>query len=92
MAKDKKTTKVTAKDLRGKTESELMARLMELRKTSLNLRFKRLDGEFKNTAEIGKVKKEIALIKTVMTEQSKKEVKAKAAPKKKVAAKAKKEN
>lgn len=94
MVKEKKTKTVKAKDLRGKTQSELMTALIGLRKESMNLRFKRMGGEFKTTDRIGKIRKEIARIKTVMTELGKKdapkkETKKAAAPKAKAPAKAK---
>ena len=60
---------VKAADIRQKTEKELEARLIELRKEQFNLRFQKATGQLANTARITAVRKEIAKIMTVGAEK-----------------------
>ncbi|MBT5240238.1 MAG: 50S ribosomal protein L29 [Rhodospirillaceae bacterium] len=55
-----------AEDLRAKSEDELSGRLLDLKKTQLNLRFQRASGQLENTAEFARVRREIAQIKTIL--------------------------
>jgi large subunit ribosomal protein L29 len=55
-----------AEDLRAKSEDELSGRLLDLKKTQLNLRFQRASGQLENTAEFMRVRREIAQIKTIL--------------------------
>lgn len=55
-----------AEDLRAKSEDELSGRLIDLKKTQLNLRFQRASGQLENTAEFMRVRREIAQIKTIL--------------------------
>lgn len=59
-----------AKDLRGKNAEELEGRLSDLKKEQFNLRFQKASGQLTNTAQFGRVRKEIARIKTVLRERS----------------------
>lgn len=58
-----------AAELRGQDVSTLAGRLNELRDEQFNLRFQHATGQLENTARMGQVRKEIARIKTVMTEK-----------------------
>lgn len=58
-----------AADLRTKTVDDLKQELLELRKEQLNLRFQRSTGQLENTAEMARVRKQIARLKTVKVEK-----------------------
>ena len=58
-----------AQDLRAKTNDELEGRLAELKKEQFNLRFQKASGQLANTAQVGAVRREIAQIKTILTEK-----------------------
>lgn len=60
-----------ATDIRAKTEDELGTRLGELKKEQFNLRFQRASGQLTNTAQIARVRREIAQVKTMMRERRK---------------------
>jgi large subunit ribosomal protein L29 len=52
--------------VRTKTDKELETRLSELHKEQFNLRFQKATGQLANTARVGHVRKEIAVISTVV--------------------------
>lgn len=56
-------------DLRAKTEDELNEQVIALKKEGMNLRFQQTSGQLTNTARMGQVKREIAQIKTILTER-----------------------
>jgi large subunit ribosomal protein L29 len=58
-----------AQDLRAKSNDELEGRLAELKKEQFNLRFQKASGQLANTAQVGAVRREIAQIKTILTEK-----------------------
>ena len=58
------------KDLRAKTEDELNEQVIALKKEGMNLRFQQTSGQLTNTARMGQVKREIAQIKTILTERT----------------------
>ena len=58
-----------ASELRIKTEDELKDSLVGLRKEAFNLRFQRASGQLENTARVRTIRREIARIKSVMTER-----------------------
>ena len=62
----------TADDLRVKSADELADRLTTLKKEQFNLRFQRANGQLENTGRVRTVRKEIARIETILTEQSRK--------------------
>jgi large subunit ribosomal protein L29 len=66
----KKTT--TADDFRAKTADELADQLVKLKKEQFNLRFQRANGQLEKTNRVRNVRKEIARIETVLTEQRRK--------------------
>ena len=57
---------VKAENLRAKSEDELSGQLLELKKAQLNLRFQQASGQLENTAEVARVRREIAQIKTIL--------------------------
>ena len=58
-----------AADWRAKTSDELTAELVGLRKEAFNLRFRKATGQLENTSRVREVRRDIARIKTVMTER-----------------------
>jgi large subunit ribosomal protein L29 len=63
---------VTADDFRGKTGDELSDQLVKLKKEQFNLRFQRANGQLENTGRVRAVRKQIARIETVLSEQRRK--------------------
>ncbi len=59
-----------ATDLRAQKNEELEGRLGELKKEQFNLRFQKASGQLTNTAQFGRVRQEIAQIKTILHERS----------------------
>ena len=62
---------VKTKDLRAMTIDELEAKLLENKKEQFNLRVQQSTGLLTNTAQIRKVRREIAKINTLITERKK---------------------
>ena len=56
-------------DIRQKTPDELGDELKSLRKEQFNLRFQAASGQLENTARVREVRRDIARIKTIMTER-----------------------
>ena len=63
------TKRKDADDYRGKSADELSEQLTKLKKEQFNLRFQRANGQLEKTNRVRVVRKEIARIQTVMTEQ-----------------------
>ena len=59
-----------AEDVRAKTGDQLKDDLAELKKEQFNLRFRRASGQLENTARVRVVRRDIARIKTILTEQA----------------------
>ena len=59
------------KDLRSMTVDELEAKLVEAKKEQYNLRIQQSTGQLQNTANVRKVRREIAKINTLLTERKK---------------------
>jgi len=57
-------------DLRGKSAEELQAALVEAKKELFNLRFQNATNQLDNTSRITAVRKNIARIQTVISEQA----------------------
>jgi large subunit ribosomal protein L29 len=57
-----------ASDLRSKSVEELQQELVELRREQFNLRMQGATGQLNHHHEHGRVRKDIARVKTVMTE------------------------
>ena len=58
---------VKSKDLRLKTEKELMEQMNALKKEQFNMRFQKATGQLTHTDRQRQVKREIAKIQTIMT-------------------------
>jgi large subunit ribosomal protein L29 len=59
-----------AKDLRQKGAGELKEELLKLRREQFNLRMAQANGQAVKTDQAGKVRRNIARVKTVLGEQS----------------------
>jgi large subunit ribosomal protein L29 len=57
-----------ASDLKTKSAKELNEELMNLRREQFNLRMQQATGQLARSDQVRKVRKDIARIKTVMTE------------------------
>ena len=55
-----------ADELRGKTTEELEGELKTLKETLFNQKFRSILGQQEDTTRIGKVRKDIARVKTVL--------------------------
>lgn len=66
-----KTEKRSITDLRALTEDQLSDEIVKLKKEQFNLRFQRATGQLENTARVRVVRREIARLKTVMSQKSK---------------------
>jgi large subunit ribosomal protein L29 len=62
-----------AKDLREKTSDDLDAELVKLRREQFNLRMQAATGQGAKPDQHGKVRKDIARIKTIMRERAQNE-------------------
>ena len=60
---------IEAKELRTKKPEELKELLLQYKKESFNLRFQKKSGELDKTDRIRKVKRNIAIVNTVINEQ-----------------------
>jgi large subunit ribosomal protein L29 len=61
---------MNAADLRAKSVDELNEELVALRREQFNLRMQQATGELAQVHQHGRVKKDIARVKTVLTELS----------------------
>ena len=59
------------KELRNMSVDELEAKLLEAQKEQFNLRIQQSTGQLQNTAQLAKVRKEVAKINTLITERKK---------------------
>jgi large subunit ribosomal protein L29 len=59
-----------ASEFRAKSADELKQTLLELRQEQFNLRMQRGAGQLANPARFGVVRKDIARIKTLLTEKA----------------------
>lgn len=66
------------KDMRSKTEVELKEELLTLRREQFNLRMQRATGQMARPDQFGKVRRDIARLKTVLGEKARAEAKDKA--------------
>ena len=57
------------KELRGKTPDQLQDELISLKKEQFNLRFQAATGQMEKTHRVDEVRKTIARIKTLQTQQ-----------------------
>ena len=56
-------------DARAMTPDQLSDELVKLKKEQFNLRFQKASGQLANTAQVSVVRREIAQIKTILTEK-----------------------
>ncbi|MBK8019515.1 MAG: 50S ribosomal protein L29 [Betaproteobacteria bacterium] len=61
-----------AKDLRGKNPAELKQELESLLRAQFSLRMRHATQQLTNTSEIGKVRKDIARVRTLIGETARK--------------------
>ncbi len=61
-----------ADDYRLKTQDQLGDELVKLKKESFNLRFQRANGQLEKTSRVREVRRTIARIETILTEQRRK--------------------
>ncbi len=59
-----------AANARALTPDQLQAELLKLKKEQFNLRFQRATGQLEKTHRINQVRKDIALVKTMMREKT----------------------
>jgi large subunit ribosomal protein L29 len=69
-----KTTKAVpvnaASELRAKTPDQLRDSMVALKKEAFNLRFQQATGQLENTARMRAVRRDVARIKTVLTQKA----------------------
>ena len=58
-----------AAELRDKTADQLKDEILKLKKEQFNMRFQKATGQLENTAQVGKVRRNIARMKTILNEQ-----------------------
>jgi large subunit ribosomal protein L29 len=61
-----------AKDLRAKSAAELKTELESLLRAQFSLRMRHATQQLTNTSEIGKVRKDIARVRTLISESARK--------------------
>jgi large subunit ribosomal protein L29 len=59
-----------AAELRDKTADQLQDEILKLKKEQFNMRFQKATGQLENTAQVGKVRRTIARMKTILNEQA----------------------
>lgn len=59
-----------ANDLRQKDDAGLQSELLDLRKAQFNMRMQLATQQLSNTSQIGKVRKDIARVKTIQREKA----------------------
>ncbi|WP_051881505.1 50S ribosomal protein L29 [Parvularcula oceani] len=60
---------MNATEVRDLSDDELSSRLLDLKREQFNLRFQKASGQLEKTARIKEIRRDIARIKTVMTER-----------------------
>ena len=63
-------------DIKQKTEDELKAELVNLKKEQFNLRFQKASGQIENSAKIFQVRRDIARIMTAISAQKRRSINA----------------
>ena len=61
---------MNAQELRDKTPDQLREELSNLKKEAFNLRFQQATGQLGNTARMRSVKRDVARVKTVLTQKA----------------------
>ncbi len=57
-------------DLRAMSQDELRTELTNLKKEQFNLRFQAASGQLENTARVRDIRRDVARINTILTEQT----------------------
>ncbi|MCC7310501.1 MAG: 50S ribosomal protein L29 [Sulfuritalea sp.] len=57
-------------ELRAKSDAELQKELLDLRKAQFGLRMQMATQQLTNTSQVGKVRKDIARVKTIQREKA----------------------
>ena len=65
-----------ASDVRAKTADELKDQLVDLKKEQFNLRFQRATQQLEKPARVREVRRDIARVKTLLSEKAKAEAEA----------------
>jgi large subunit ribosomal protein L29 len=63
-------TEMKARDIRVMTKDQVKDEIMKLKKEQFNLRFQRATGQVENTARIRQIRRDIARLKTVQSQQA----------------------
>ena len=61
---------MNANELRDKTPDQLREELTTLKKAAFNLRFQQATGQLENAAQLRKVRRDAARVKTVLNEKA----------------------
>ena len=61
---------MNAQELKSKTPDQLREDLIALKKEAFNLRFRQATGQLENTSRMNAVRKDVARIKTVLTQKA----------------------
>ena len=61
---------MNAQELKAKTPDQLREDLIALKKEAFNLRFRQATGQLENTSRMNAVRKDVARIKTVLTQKA----------------------
>ena len=59
-----------ANDIRVMTKDQVRDEILKLKKEQFNLRFQRATGQVENTARIRQIRRDIARLKTVQSQQA----------------------
>ncbi|WP_395686056.1 50S ribosomal protein L29 [Aestuariivirga sp.] len=59
-----------AKDIRAMTNDQVKDEILKLKKEQFNLRFQRATGQVENTARMRQIRRDIARLKTVQSQQA----------------------
>lgn len=59
-----------AKDIRVMTNDQVKDEILKLKKEQFNLRFQKATGQVENTARIRQIRRDIARLKTVQSQQA----------------------
>ncbi|MCB1481587.1 MAG: 50S ribosomal protein L29 [Rhodobiaceae bacterium] len=65
-----------AEDAKGMTPDQLKDELVKLKKEQFNLRFQQATGQLENTARVRQVRREIALVKTIINDKARQQAQA----------------
>ena len=65
-----------AEDAKGMTPDQLKDELVKLKKEQFNLRFQQATGQLENTARVRQVRRQIALVKTIINDKARQQAQA----------------